>query len=118
MIRLRYRCAPVLVLVFMLAGCKDSGPPRGDYFIPREDLVEILVDMHMTDAFQNSPEFRQLREEYDSIDMYSDIFRKYGTTRKAFDSTMVYYSSHPKKLTDVYDEVIMKMTMINDSLRE
>ena len=77
----RQTYAVVLVLALMLTGCKDSGPPRGKYFIPRNDLVGILIEMHMTDAVQNNPEFRTLREEYDSIDMYSLIFKKYFTRK-------------------------------------
>jgi len=80
-------------------------------------FFEILVDMHMADAIQSTPSFRDLSLDYDSIDLYSDIFLQHETNKLAFDSTLIYYSKNPRDLVSIYDEVIMKMTMINDSLQ-
>ena len=108
-------CIPIFLLIIL--SCNTSKPPPREYFIPREELVGILVDMHMADALQASLGFRDLSLDYDSIDLYSEIFLQHGTTKLAFDSTMVYYSKNPRDLVSIYDEVIMKMTMINDSLQ-
>jgi len=108
-------CFSIFLLIIL--SCNPSKPPPREYFIPREKLVEILVDMHMADAIQSTPSFRDLSLDYDSIDLYSDIFLQHETNKLAFDSTMIYYSKNPRDLVSIYDEVIMKMTMINDSLQ-
>jgi len=108
-------CISILLLIIL--SCNPSKPPSREYFIPREKLVEILVDMHLAYAVQVTPKFRELSMEYDSVDAYSRVFIKHETTKQAFDSTMTYYSKNPKNLVTIYDEVIMKMTMINDSLQ-
>ncbi len=108
-------CISILLLIIL--SCNPSKPPPREYFIPREKLVDILIDMHMADAVQATPRFRDISREYDSIDPYTNIFLHHETTKQAFDSTMAYYSINPKNLISIYDEVIMKMTMINDSLQ-
>ena len=108
-------CFSIFLLIIL--SCNPSKPPPREYFIPREKLVEVLIDMHMADAVQSTPKFRDLSLDYDSIDLYSNIFILHETTKLAFDSTMIYYSKNPRDLVNIYDEVIMKMTMINDSLQ-
>ena len=107
----------ISILLLILLSCNTSKPPPREYFIPREILVEVLVDMHLAYAVQATPTFRELSMEYDSVDAYSRVFLMHETTKQAFDSTMTYYSKNPKDLVNIYDEVIMKMTMINDSLQ-
>ena len=108
-------CISTLILIIL--SCNPSKPPPREYFIPREKLVEVLVDIHIVDAVQGTPKFRDISREYDSIDPYTNIFLHHETTKQAFDSTIAYYSKNPRNLISIYDEVIMKLTMINDSLQ-
>ena len=105
-------------LLLFIFSCNSSKPPPQEYFIPRDKLVDILIDMHMTYGLQATPNFREMTAGYDSIDTYSLLFLRHETSKEAFDSTMVYYSKNPDELVNIYDEVIMNFTMINDSLRD
>jgi len=106
----------VVLFLLVFFSCNPSKPPPREFFIPRDELVEILVDMHMVRLVQTTPQYKDLARDYDSIDIYSNIFRKHNTTQQAFDSMIIYYSRTPKDLITIYDEVIMKLTMLNDSL--
>jgi hypothetical protein len=78
--------------------------------------VPVLIDIHLVYALQSSAMIRDLAREVDSIDTYSYIFDKYDVTRVQFDSTVAWYSRHPKLFTDIYDQVVMQLSRMNDSL--
>jgi len=104
----------IAIMLLSLAACKHSKP--GKYIIPQETLVPVLMDMHLTYAIQSSSELRKLAREVDSIDVYSYIFDKHNITRLRFDSTIAWYSQNPELFTDIYDQVIMQLTQLNDSI--
>jgi hypothetical protein len=102
-----------LVLV-SLAACKDSKSSK--YIIPPEKMVPVLMDMHLTYALQSSSELRKLAREVDSVDVYSYVFNKHNISRIRFDSTIAWYSRNPELFTDIYDQVIMQLTQLKDSI--
>jgi len=105
----------IIVLILMsLAACNHSKP--GKYIIPPETLVPVLMDMHLTYALQSSTEIRKLAREVDSIDVYGYIFDKHNISRVRFDSTIAWYSRNPELFTDIYDQVIMQLTQLQDSI--
>lgn len=102
-----------LFLLFLVA-CESNRP--GKDLIPQENLVPILVDMHLGYAIQATPEFRTLSRSVDTVDTHSYIFDKHGVTKAMFDSSLSWYSQHPKHFIDIYDEVVMQLSQISDSL--
>ena len=102
----------ILVLTVFYACAKK--PPG--YAIPRENLVPMLVDFHLNYSVQQSPDFRQEIQEYDSLDAFSYIFEKHGYTKADLDTTLAWYLKNTDFYVDIYDEVIMRLTQINDSI--
>ena len=109
------RASIILFLILLaLTGCGRNRPGRD--LIPPETLVPLLIDMHLVYSVQTSSTIRDLARKVDSIDSYSYIYEKYQITRVDFDSTIAWYSRHPKHFTDIYDQVIMQLTRLSDSL--
>jgi len=102
-----------LVLFLVLASCGRT-PPR--YLIPEEKLVPMLVDFHLVYALQQSPDFSDVIEMADSLDPYSNIFEKHGYTKTEFDTTLYWYTRNPEYLEEVYNDVIMRLQQIHDSI--
>jgi hypothetical protein len=100
--------------VITLLGCRRENP--GKDIIPPETLVPILVDFHLVYSIQAMPSFRNLNQKVDSLDIYSYVFEKYGVTKPMFDSTIAWYSRNPEPFTEIYDEVVMQLTQLRDSL--
>lgn len=103
----------ILLGLVLITGCKDR-PPEG--LIEQEELVPVLVDLHVVYAIQSTMDYRRLSQDYDSIDIYSYVFDKHGVTKIQFDSTIAWFSRHPKLFTEVYDEVVMQLTQRSDSI--
>ncbi|MFC2080799.1 DUF4296 domain-containing protein [Bacteroidota bacterium] len=102
-----------LVLLGILACHRDK---PGKNILPAEDMVPVLIDMHMSYAIQTEPNIREISRKVDSIDSHSYIFNKHNVAKADFDSSISWYSRHPKQFTAIYDEVVMKLTRLNDSL--
>jgi hypothetical protein len=109
----------ILIGLFLLfLGCNPHHGIKKKYLLERDVFVNLLVDIHLTYAIQGSSEYHELSRKYDSIDIHSVIFQKYGVEKAAFDSTMSYYSKKPEDLVKIYDEVIMHLNQLQDSIKE
>ena len=102
-----------LVLSLCVASCERK-PPR--YLIPEKKLVPMLVDFHLVYSLQQSPGFEEVIVKADSLDPYSYIFEKHGYTKAEFDTTLYWYTRNPEYLEEVYNDVIMKLQQIHDSI--
>ncbi len=103
-----------MLILFLFTSC---GRKSKKGLIPEDKLVPMLVDLHLTVAIQYSGEHLKIHSSVDSVDYYSYIFEKYGYTRADFDSTLAWYTRRPGDFVEIYDEVIMQLTRINDSLK-
>ena len=103
----------VLVLFSLAAGMCDR--PPGD-LVPPETLVPMLIDFHLTYAIQSSTEFNEISRKVDSVDAFSYLFSKHGVSREDFDSTIAWYSRNPEHFTEIYDQVVMQLTRLMDSI--
>ncbi len=106
-----------LLTLLVLISCSSGKKPDADLLIPDDKLVPVLVDLHLIYALQTTQEFRSLANQYDSIDVHSDIFEKHNITKAQLDTTLSYLSKNPKDLLDIYDEVIMLLNLMQDSIK-
>jgi hypothetical protein len=106
-----------LLAILLLISCSSANKPDADLLIPDDILVPVLVDLHLVYALQTTHEFRDLANQYDSIDVHSDIFSKYNITKVQLDTTLSYLSKNPQDLLDIYDEVIMQLSQMQDSIK-
>jgi hypothetical protein len=102
------------LMVMASSGCIRKTTIKGDEMIPREVLVDVLVDIHLIDGVTNDRKFFRRYEEADSIDILGPIFEKYQVTSEMFDATMLEYSRYPDQLDQVYNDVLTKLNVMLD----
>ena len=101
------------IALLLAAGCLQKKTIRGNAFVEREILVDMLVDIHLAEGISNDRKFHR-RFEADSVDMLGPILKKYGVTREKFDTTMYTYSRYPELMDEVYNEVLIKLNVMLD----
>lgn len=111
--KFRYVIFLSIALVMITDSCLQKKSITGKEFVPRDVLVDVLVDLHMVDAITNDRKFHR-RYEADSIDVLTPIFEKYGVTLQMFDTTMAEYSRFPDLMDQVYNEVLIKLNVMLD----
>ena len=108
----------ILVILFTIVSCSSSNEEitMPENLIPRDTLVEIIFDIHIADAYlaNNRLPERKLNKN----DFYTGIFVKHGYPRALFDSTIVFLSKHPDYYTDIYDDVLSKMSLFEADIEK
>jgi hypothetical protein len=98
------------------SGCSKKKQISGKEFVPREVLVDVLVDIHLADGITNDRKFYRRYEGVDSIDLLGPILEKHNITLHMFDTTMYEYSRYPLLLDQVYNDVLMKLNIMLDEI--
>jgi hypothetical protein len=100
----------LLPAVFLLTACNS----KKKRLIPKDDLVNILVEMNIANSLGNDYIAKSKFRDLDSATVYRMVFDNSGYTKAQFDSTMNYYTRHPQTLDKIYDRVIAKLSMKED----
>ncbi len=110
----RFTILILLLPLFLIGSCQHDRPQKD--LLKKDELIPLLIDLHMVYAIQSSVNFRNISQDVDSVDVYTYIFEKHGVSKVAFDSSIAWYSRHPTLFTEIYDEVVMDLTQKQDSL--
>ena len=111
--RLPYQSILILLLVLTFTACQKNKGIKGDEFIEREVLVDVLVDIHLMDGVTQDRKFGR-KYDVDSLDIFTPILEKHQVTKQMFDTTMFVYSRNPELLDKVYNDVLIKLNVMLD----
>lgn len=103
----------LIILILASAGCLRKKSIKGPEFIDRKELVNILVEIHLSEGVANDRKFHR-RFEADSIDMLTPILDRYGVTREQLDTTMYMYTRYPYLMDELYNEVLIRLNVMLD----
>lgn len=104
------------VLIFNISCISSTNAP--DNLIPKEKMVDILVDIHIADGMFTSHKIRQDYILSDSINYYDKIFEHYGYNRKDFDTSVYYYSHNINEYNKIYIEVLNRLSEMEAKVKE
>jgi len=95
----------LLSIVLLLFACKQEKK----YLIPQEEMINILVDIHIADGVLNTVSF-----PYDNVQLrpenyYKNVLLKHKITRLEFDSALSQYTQDRELYIKMYDKVIEKL---------
>lgn len=95
------------ILMLILTACgKEKKSRVPDNIISRDTLPVILSDVYLAEAGLSS-----LSRQGDTVNkkiplFYEAIFKKHNTSRARFDSSISWYSQHPKLLFEIYQDAL------------
>ncbi|MGM0497504.1 MAG: DUF4296 domain-containing protein [Bacteroidota bacterium] len=99
----------LIVVIFLGAGCEND---QEKYIIPKDEFVDILVDIHLMDGIMRQPNIRKSLFKKDTTDYYSAILKTHDYSREQFDSSMVYYSRNIREFDDIYQDVLSTLNQM------
>lgn len=70
------------------------------------------------EAITGKSEYYRKYSSKDTLDIYGPIIQKYGYSREQFDSTVASYVRKPEIYEKIYNEVLMKLNYMLDTLRK
>lgn len=93
----------VAVILLAFSSCT-----RPSSVLSGREMVNLLVDLHKADGAIQTIGYNYGHEESTRI-YYLDILEKHGVTQCEFDSSLVWYTAHPKQFSRIYPRVISRL---------
>lgn len=103
-------------IMFFLFGCNKSRTP--DYVIPPDEMVSVLVDIHLADGMLTSHKVNSELQINDSVNIYNILLYNHGYSRKDFDTSLYYYGKNIALYDKIYHEVLNQLHEMETQLRE
>jgi len=103
-----------LLLFTILISCKpkqEEDEPIPTTILNEEQLINVLTDAYLGEGASGINVKNVSGPKYDSVYLFNPL-KDNGVDKAKFDSTIIYYSQHPKKLKLVYDKVLDRLSQI------
>ena len=97
--KFRFHLCLICMFALAVAGCKVKRP---DDVISESKMENLLYDYHVAKSMGDNLPYS---ENYKKALYIDAVFKKYGTTQAAFDSSMVWYTRNTEILSKIYDKV-------------
>jgi hypothetical protein len=109
---------PVIIfcLFFLLASCGGPkakllpGKLSADSVIPRDEMIRILVDVHLIEASLVLQRNRGGNTPLLTQNYYQWLCGKYHMSHQRFRDNLNYYKMDPKNFSKIYQEVVKNLT--------
>ena len=89
-------------------GTTELKPPTT--LLSKDQMVRMLADLHLLEAAVNLRNAQNQTSTKKDTLLFSDIFKKEGTTYEVFQENFKYYASQPVVLSKLYDDVLIVLT--------
>ncbi len=104
----------VALLFSFFASCStnnenNEAPPSN--VLTEEQMIQVLTDAYLAEGASSINIKNATGEKYDSVYQFNPI-KDNQIKKSTFDSSITYYSKHPKKLKIIYDKVLDKLSVI------
>lgn len=103
-----------IVSVLFFASCKpvpEEEEPVPESLLSEDLLVKVLSDAYLAEGASGINVKNVTGEKFDSVYVFNPI-NDNRIDRAQFDSTMAYYTRHPKKLKIIYDKILDRLSVI------
>jgi hypothetical protein len=112
----------ILLFALGLVACgtkeEASAPPVNSDILSEEQMIDVLIDLHIEEASLTLNMIQNDRALADSA-RYYNIYKVHNTTREQFDESFHYYAGEPEKLNAIYDTVLKRLnTMQTEAMKK
>lgn len=99
-----------MVSIILLISCTGNS-----YVIPEDEMVDIMVDMHLAEAmvYLDSKTFN---DREDKLEAYNSVFEKYDITKERLDSSIRYYMENAPVYLSIYGKVVERLNRMKDEV--
>jgi len=99
----------LFVVVACFIGCDEKNQKQPDYLISEENMVDIMVDMHLVETVQNLKLITPDTTNTNYKEFFESIYKTHGVSKTAFDSSLFYYTSQSEQMNIIYDKVLERL---------
>lgn len=100
---------PLLLVVFLAAGCSRPGP-----VLSEEKLARLLVDLELANAYASEQRIRKFDNDSIRLALRESVLAKHRVNEATLDTTLRWYGANLPQLIKVYERAD---SILADSLR-
>ncbi len=119
-IRKSFRLISLLIIVLICFSCGKRDnilADAPDNVIPREKMINVLVDLHLIEASMAQYYGVPLDMKMKAATYYAVLYKKYSITHSQLVNSLYYYSIDLKYFGKLYQEVITRLSVMQSSVR-
>ncbi len=102
------------VCLIVCASCAPKDEEKAtvpDYILKENVFVDVLTDCYLGEGAAGINVKNVTGAQFDSAYLFNP-FKDRNIDKKQFDTTIVWYSQHPKKLKEIYNKVLENLSRI------
>ena len=100
----------ILSIVMTSQSCKRGDAKTPENVIVKDKMISIMLDINLVESSLRMNPPRNMNDSLQIKSYYKVIFKKYKVTKTEFDKSVEYYSKHPEKFGEIYDEIISRLS--------
>jgi len=89
----------------------EEGGPVPDYILKEDVFIDVLTDCYLGEGAAGINVKNVTGTKFDSAYLFNP-FEDHRISKQQFDTTIVWYSQHPKKLKEVYNKLLENLSRI------
>jgi hypothetical protein len=105
----RYLTFLVIVTAILTGSCNGTQDGASGKIIPEDKMVSLLMDMHLTEAVLTKDDRAPDQKANLALSYYPSVLEKYDVTRAQVDSSVYWYTRHPKIYNRIYEKVVANL---------
>ena len=105
----------IIILFFIAVSCDKPVFEKPKNLISENQMVDMLVDIHMAEATYKSS-VRDSLANATSDSFYYGVLEKWGVPDSVFEKSFVYYAGNPKNFEKMYQQVMNKLNELQQEL--
>ena len=80
------------------------------YVVDKQKLINVTVDLKIIEGAINLNHYNRVTDKETIDSLYKSVYNKHKITKAKIDTSLVYYSTKPKLLSEIYDSVLVKLS--------
>lgn len=103
----------LFLFLTIVVWCACSNTPS--WVIPEKEMENVLFDIHLAEA-EIDRDYNTYNDTLKKKRLFDAVFQKYGVSREAFDTSLVWYASNLKTYMGMYERITTRFNVLNDTL--
>lgn len=101
----------LLAISFLALSCKEEVKKEiPAEVVTKEQMIQIFADIHIAEAAMYENRFYPDSFKVNKPMLYNQLLKSHKLTQENFDKSYDYWSTEPKVIDDIYEQVIIELT--------